>query len=208
MVLYSLSEYVNCLLPLKLFSFIVKGDRHHCYEIKKNQFSVHNWQSFSLRIMATLKNKRKVAAVSRDTPEITMNSQSQNTFDPGMAQEYISRVSEEIEGRVTKKLSKKFSWTESRFLGALSELVEFLLNPQVRTFSVAVSGTSRNNNSENREPTGDRSPNDPCPKAMFSACHSSNLNDSEQEETYHKCLMQVFRSNRRCTDEKTTQLRK
>ena len=30
-----------------------------------------------------------------------MNSQSQNTLDPGMAQEYISQVSEEIEGRVT-----------------------------------------------------------------------------------------------------------
>ena len=88
--------------------------------------------------MATLRNRRKLEAVSRETPESTRNSQSQNALDPEMVQKYFSQVSEEIEGRVTKKLSKEFSWTESRILGALSELDEFLLNPQVRTFSVAV----------------------------------------------------------------------
>ena len=103
-----------------------------------------------------------------------------------MAQEYISQVSEEIEGRVTKKLSKEFSRTESRFLGALSKFGEFLLNPQVRACSIAVPGTSRNNGSENREPTGDHSPGNPCPEAVFSACHPTNLNYSEQEETHHK----------------------
>ena len=70
-------------------------------------------------------------------------------------------------------------------MGALSELDEFVLNPQVRTSSVAVPGTSRKNNSENREPTGDCSLGDPCPKAVFSIYHTSNLNDSEQVETHH-----------------------
>ena len=126
--------------------------------------------------MATLTNKRKVAAVPRKTPENARNSQSQNTLDPGMAQEYISQVSEEIEGRVTKNSSKEFSRRESRILAALSKLDEFLLNPQVRTCSVAVPGTSRNNDSENREPTGDFSLGDPCPEAVFSAYHSSDLN--------------------------------
>ena len=102
-----------------------------------------------------------------------------------MAQEYISQVSEDIEGRVTKKLSKEISRTESHILGALSKLDEFLLNPQVRTCSVAVPRTSRNSNSENREPTGDRSLNDPCPEAAFSSHHSGNLNGSELEETRH-----------------------
>ena len=96
-----------------------------------------------------------------------------------MAQEYISQVSEETEGSVTKELSKEFSRTESRILGALSKLDEFLLNPQVRTCSVSVPGTSRNNDSENREPTGDRSVGDPCPGVVFSTYHFSNLNDSE-----------------------------
>ena len=135
--------------------------------------------------MATLRNKRKIAAVSSETPENTRNSQSQNTLDPEMAQGYICQVSEEIEGRVTKKLSKEFSRRESPILGALSKLDEFLLNPQVRTCSIALPGTSRSSGSENREPTGDRSLGDPCPDAVFSNYHSSNLNDSEQEDTHH-----------------------
>ena len=106
--------------------------------------------------MATLKNKRKLSAVSRETHEGTRSSRAQNVLDPELPQDYISQVSEEIEARVTKKLSKEFSRTESRILGALSKLDEFLLNPQVRTCSVAVPGTSNNNNSENRETTGDR----------------------------------------------------
>ena len=114
--------------------------------------------------MATLRNKRKLAAVSRETPESTRSSRTQNVLDPELTQDYISQVSEEIEGRVTKKLSKEFIKTESRILGALSKLDEFLLNPQVRTCSVAVPGTSRNNNSENRETTGDRSSDDPYPE--------------------------------------------
>ena len=148
--------------------------------------------------MATLRNKRKLAAVSRKTPENTRNGQSQNTLDPEIAQEYISQVSEEIEGRVTKKLSKEFSRTESRILGALSKLDEFILNPQVRTCSVSVPGTTRNSNSGNREPNGDRSPNDPCPEARISSHHSGNLNSSEVEESPHtwsiqKLRKQVFR---------------
>ena len=49
--------------------------------------------------------------------------------------------------------------------------------------SVTVPGTSGNNDSENWEPIGDRSVGDPCPEAVFSTYHSSNLGVSEQEET-------------------------
>ena len=87
--------------------------------------------------MATLRNKRKLAAVSRKTLEGSRSSKGQNVLDPELTQDYISQVSEEIEGRVSKKLSKEFSRTESRILGALSKLDEFLLNLQVRTSSVA-----------------------------------------------------------------------
>ena len=113
--------------------------------------------------MATLRNQRRLAAVSRETPEGSRSSRGQNVLDPELTQDYISQVSEEIEGRVTKKLSKEFSKTESRILGALSKIDEFL-NPQVRTCSVAVQGTSRNAISENRETHGDRSSNDPYPE--------------------------------------------
>ena len=95
--------------------------------------------------MATLRNKRKLAACSRKTQDYPRNSQSENTSVPGVTEEYITQVSEEIEGRVTKKLSQELSWTESRISGALPKLDEFLLNRQARTLSGTVPGTSRNN---------------------------------------------------------------
>ena len=101
-----------------------------------------------------------------------------------MAEEYITQVSEEIEWRVTKNLFLEFNRTDFRILVALFKFDEVLLNPQVRTCYVALPGTSRKNNSESREPADDRSLDDSCPEVVFSACHTSNLNDSEQEETY------------------------
>ena len=127
--------------------------------------------------MATLRNKRKLAAVSTETPEGSRSSRIQTVLDPELTQDYISQVSEEIEGRVTKKLSKEFSKTESRILGALSKLDEFLLNPQVRT--------SRNANSENREIHGDRSLDDPFPEVGYFPHHSGQLNSPETETISH-----------------------
>ena len=135
--------------------------------------------------MATLRNKRKLAAVSRETPEGSRSSTGQNVLDPELTQDYISQVSEEIEGRVTKKLSKEFSKTESRILGALSKLDEFVLNPQVRTCSLVVQGTSRNANSENRETHGDRSSDDPFSEVGYLSHHSGLLNSPETETNSH-----------------------
>ena len=142
--------------------------------------------------MATLRNKRKLAAVSRETPEGSRSSRAQNVLDPESAQDYISQVSEEIEGRVNKKLSKEFCKTESRILGALSKLDELLMNPQVRTCSVTVPGTSRNNNSENRETTGDRSSDDPYPEVGFFFHHSGQLNNPEAENHPHCHLLEFI----------------
>ena len=124
--------------------------------------------------MATLRYKRKLAAVSRETPRSTRSGRTQNILDPELTQYYISQVSEEIEGRVTKKLSKEFSRTESRILGALPKLDEFLLNPQVRTCSVAVPGTSRSSNLENQGTNEDRPSDDPGPEVEFSSDFSSD----------------------------------
>ena len=142
--------------------------------------------------MATLRNNRKLAAVSRGTPEGSRGSRGRNVLDPELTQDYISQVSEKLEGRVTKKLSKEFNKTESRILGALSKLDEFLLNLQVRTCSVAAHGTSTNSISENWETHGDRSSNDPYPEVGYFPHHSGQLNRPEAEtishmvtETYH-----------------------
>ena len=131
--------------------------------------------------MATLRNKRTLAAVSTETPDSSRGGRGRNVLVPELTQDYISQVSEEIEGRVTKKLSKEFNKTESRFLGALSKIDEFLLNPQVRTCSLAAHGTSRNSNLENRETHEDRSSNDPYPEGGYFPHHSGQLNSSEPD---------------------------
>ena len=135
--------------------------------------------------MATLRNKRKLAAVSRETPEGSRSSRGQNVLDPELTQDSISQVSDEIEGRVTEKLSNEFSKTESRILGALSKPDDFFWNPQVWTCSVAVHGTSRKANSENRENHGDRSSDDPYPEVGYFPHHSGQLNSPETETNSH-----------------------
>ena len=124
--------------------------------------------------------------MARETQENPRNHQSQNSAAPGITEDYIAQVSEEIEGKMTKKLSPELSRAEFRILGALCKLDEFLLNPQIRTFySGATPGTFRNTDVENQEPSGDRSKNDPHPEVEFSACRASNLTDWDPEETYH-----------------------
>ena len=105
--------------------------------------------------MATLRNKRKLAAVTRETQE----------ENPRINEEYITQISEQIEGRVTKKLSQEFRRTESRILGALSKLEEFLLNQQLQTHSETIPGTFRDTNVENQGTNEDDSQSDPHPEA-------------------------------------------
>ena len=115
--------------------------------------------------MATLRNKRKLAAVTRETQEENpRNGQSRNTPVPRIPEEYITQVSEEIEGRITKKLSQEFNRIESRILGALSKLDEFLSNQQIQTHSKTVPGTFRNTNVENQGTNEDDSQSDPHPE--------------------------------------------
>ena len=126
--------------------------------------------------MATLKNKRNLAAINREkshekNPRI---SQTRDTNVPRMQEDYVTQVSEEIKGRVTKRLSQEFSTTESRIiLGSLSKLDEFLLNPQVQVHSGTVPETSRNPSRENQEANEDRSRNDPHPEACVPLSQSS-----------------------------------
>ena len=90
-----------------------------------------------------------------------MNGQSRNTSVPRINEEYITQVSEEIEGRVSKKLSQEFSRTESRILGALTKLDEFLSNQQIHTLFETVPRTLWNTNVENQGTNEDDSQSDP-----------------------------------------------
>ena len=130
--------------------------------------------------MATLRNKRKLAAVTRETQEEhPRNGQSRNTPVPRINEEYITQVSEEIEGRITKKLSQEFNRIESRISDALSKLDEFLLNQQITTHSETVPGTSRNTNVENQGTNEDNSQSDPHPEAGIFCGQNAQNSDLE-----------------------------
>ena len=137
--------------------------------------------------MANLRNKRKLAAVARETQEEhPRNGQSRNTSVPRINEEYITQVTEEIEGSVIKKLSQEFSKTESRILCALSKLDEFLLNPQIRTHSGTVPGTFRYTNVENQGTNEDDSQSDHHPEAGI--FHSQTTQNSGPEVGHDKHL--------------------
>ena len=133
-----------------------------------------------------MRNKRKLAAVTRETEEEHPTSgQSRNTSVPRINEEYIRQISEVSEGRFTKKLSQEFGRTESRILGALSKLDEFLLNPQIRTHSRTSPGTFRKTNVESQEPNEDRSQDDAHPEAGRSVCQFRHSIDSDTHEAPH-----------------------
>ena len=131
--------------------------------------------------MATLRNRRNLAAMVRETQEYPRINQSQNSAAPRITEDFIAQVSKEIKWKPTTKLSQEFSGRESCILGALSNLDEFLLNPQKRTFSGITPGTFRDSDVENQELNGDHSQIDPHPEMEFSACRASKIFDSDPD---------------------------
>ena len=114
----------------------------------------------------TTRNKRKLAALNKENCEEHPRSiLAQNSSAPRLQEDYITQVSEEIEGRVTKRLSKEFSRTENRILGALARLDDFLMNPLLPGYSGATPEPTRNALSNNQGTNEDDSQNDPHPEA-------------------------------------------
>ena len=68
----------------------------------------------------------------------------QNPFVSRSQEDYITQVAEEIEGRVTRKLSQEFNRIENRTLGALARLEDFLMHPFFQGHSGTTPETSRN----------------------------------------------------------------
>ena len=91
------------------------------------------------------RNKRLLAPLNKENCEERLrNNLAQNSSAPRSQEDYITQVSEEIEGRITKTLSKEFSRTENRILGALARLDDFLINPLLPGHSGTTPGPSRN----------------------------------------------------------------
>ena len=130
--------------------------------------------------MTTLRNKQKLAAVTRETHEENpRNGQSGNTSVPRINEECITQVSEQIEGRATKKLSQEYSRTESRILGTLSKLDEFLLNQQIRMHSGTVPETFRNTIVDNQGTNEDDSMSDPLSEAGLFRSQTTQISGPE-----------------------------
>ena len=110
----------------------------------------------------TTRNKRKLAAINKENCEEHHRSNlAQNSSAPRTQEDYINQVSEETEGRVTKRLSKEFSRTENRILGALARLDDFLMNPLLPGGSGTTPEPTRNASGINQGTNEDDSQNDP-----------------------------------------------
>ena len=131
--------------------------------------------------MATLRNKRKLAALNKENcEELPGRNLAQNSNVPRSQEDYITQVSEKIERRVTKKLSQEFSRTEKRFLGALSRFDDLLMNPLFKGRSGIAPETSRNEISLNQGTNEDDSQSDPHPEAgLF---HNQTTQNSDPED--------------------------
>ena len=114
----------------------------------------------------TTRNKRKLASLNKENcEENTRSNLAQNSGAPRSQEDYITQVSEEIERRVTKRLSKEFSRTENRILGALARLDDFLMNPLIPGHSGATLEPTRNILNASQGTNEDDSQNDPHPEA-------------------------------------------
>ena len=116
----------------------------------------------------TTRNKRKLTGLNKENCEEHPRSNlAQNSNSPRSQKDYITQVSEEIEGRVTKRLSKVFSRTENRLLGALLRLGDFVMNPLLQGHCGTTPEPSRNALSISQGTKEDDSQIDPHPEAGF-----------------------------------------
>ena len=79
--------------------------------------------------MRNTRNKRRLAEIQDNFDGESSQSSNRERTHGNINEEYISQVSQEIEGRIAKKLSQEFSKRENRILGALAKLDHFLTNP-------------------------------------------------------------------------------
>ena len=86
--------------------------------------------------MALLRDKRKLAALNKENCEEHPRSKvAQNSGVPRSQKDYKYHISDEIEGKVTRKLSQEFIKTKNRILVALSRLDDFLMDPLIQGYA-------------------------------------------------------------------------
>ena len=136
--------------------------------------------------MAT-RNKRKLAILNKENcEEHPRNNLAQNSNVPRSQEDYIIQVSEEIDGRVAKKLSQEFSRTENRILGALAQLDDFLMNQLLQAHCGTLPETSRNAFSIIQGTNEDDSQSNPHPEAgLFNNQMTQNAGPNDGHDSFH-----------------------
>ena len=148
--------------------------------------------------MAT-RNKREPAALNKENceehPRIIL---AENSNVPRSQEDYITQVSAEIEGRVTKKLSQDFSSTENRRLGALARLNDFLKNPLTQGHCGTTPEAPRNMFGINQGTNEDESQSDPHPDAgSFNSGRDHDMVTGVHEEVTYCSPLQIQESRKR-----------
>ena len=131
----------------------------------------------------TTRNKRKLAALNKENSDEHLRSNLEQTSNvPRPQEDYITHVFEEIEGRVTKKLSQEFSSTENCILGAFAHLDGFLMNPLIQGHSGTTPGLSWSALSTNQGTNEDDSQSGPHPEAGI--FHNQRTQNSGPEDRH------------------------
>ena len=136
--------------------------------------------------MAT-RNKRKLAALNKEKCEEHPRSNlAQKSNAPRSQEDYITQVSDEIEGIVTKKLSHEFNRTENLILGSLARLDDFLMNPLIQGHSGTAPETSWNVFSINQGTNEDDFQSDHHPEAgLFNNQMTQNSGQEDGHNIVH-----------------------
>ena len=144
--------------------------------IAVNHFSRRQWQLWGINVNSQLLTKRIVKSRSHSSCNLAQNSNV-----PRSQADQIAQVSEEIVARVTKKLSQEFNRTESRILGSLSRLDEFLQNTLIQGHSGTTPETSRITLGANQGTNEDDSQCDLHPEVTISQSQNTRSTDPDDE---------------------------
>ena len=144
-------------------------------------FSRGKWQLWG--------QKRKLAALNiENCLEHSRSNLAQNSNVLRWQEDYITQVSDKIEGKLTKKLSQELSRTGSGILGSLSRLDEFLQNPLIQSHCGTTPETSRITLGTNQRTNEDDSQCDPHPEVIIS--QSQNAQSTDPDDESDTCLIQ------------------
>ena len=137
--------------------------------------------------MVTLGNKKELAALNKEKCEEHPGSNvAQNSSEFRSQEDYTTQVFEEIEGKVTKRLSQEFSKTGNRILDQLSRLDDFLINPLIQSHSGTALEMCRIPFSTNQRTSEDNSQSDPHTEAGIFQSETTHNSGPEDGHDSHQ----------------------